>query len=673
VSLRARLTLFFFAIVIVPLVLAGVLVRVAIAREVDRRTDIKLRGDAQALGAAWRGAAQLATLATHEAAQDLAGAIDKGPPSTSALGALVRRVRADRGLDYLVVRESTGPTVASIEPPELLAGGPAITAQTVLDPGPLAPLLMTAVNALERNGSEVLRVYGGNFLDQREALALAQASGGVGFEIRVQGRIVVSSLASAAPLPASGAESFSVSQGRRGLYTPLGVTGGAAPAVAVISVLQGDVAGLQTAILMVLFGSVLAASLMGFGLARMISEPIRRLADHASAVLAGSPALAGREGDVADSADEVIAVASTLSVMSEHLHQYATELSQSRDELRQSLARLGATLRSAHDLHGMLAVVLDSAAVALGAESGVVYMFHPSNADLFAEVSRGIEPMGALVAVGEGIAGTAAHDSKTVLWPSAGAPEPAPSEPKKSTAVAVPLVRGDRTIGVVALYGRSTGAPFSAEDGSTLAAFARETAIAVENLEEAERLSMTDALTGTGNRRFLEMTLPREIERARRFGREFGLLMVDIDRFKQVNDDHGHQRGDAVLVEVAGRIETAVRGGVDTVTRYGGEEFLVILPETDEAGALAAGERVRTVVGSRPLGGVSGSQAVTNGSDAHPGQVELRLTVSVGCASYPWDGQSADDLIREADQAMYTAKREGGDGVASARHESRAP
>ena len=73
------------------------------------------------------------------------------------------------------------------------------------------------------------------------------------------------------------------------------------------------------------------------------------------------------------------------------------------------------------------------------------------------------------------------------------------------------------------------------------------------------------------------MTLPREIERARRFGREFGLLMVDIDRFKQVNDDHGHQRGDAVLVEVAGRIETAVRGGVDTVTRYGGEEFLVIL------------------------------------------------------------------------------------------------
>src|SRR5215467_14506744 len=103
VSLRARLTLFFFGIAIVPLVLAGVLVRLAILREVDRRTDIKLTGDAQALAAAWNGAEQLAAVSTHQAAQDLAGVLGDPRRSAAQLQSAIDKERVDRGLDYLVV------------------------------------------------------------------------------------------------------------------------------------------------------------------------------------------------------------------------------------------------------------------------------------------------------------------------------------------------------------------------------------------------------------------------------------------------------------------------------------------------------------------------------------------------------------------------------------------
>jgi diguanylate cyclase (GGDEF)-like protein len=671
VSLRARLTLFFFGIAIVPLVLAGVLVRVAILREVDRRTDIKLTGDAQALNAAWNGAAQLAALSTHQAAQDLAGVLDDPSQSSAALEIAITKERVDRGLDYLVVTRAGDGVLSSIESPSLLPGAPAIDAATVLDPGPLAPILLTGQTPLDRGGKEVLRVYGGIFVDQNEAVALAQAAGGVGFEVRIGQRTLVSSLSGAAPLPAPNDESFPLAGRRRGLYTSVGVRPGAEKAVAVVNVEQGDIAGLQAAILMVVFGSVLVASFLGFGLHRMMSEPIRRLADQASAVLAGAQTLAGSEANVAASADEERVVASTLSAMSEHLQQYATELSQSREELRHSLARLGTTLRSAHDQHGMLAVAVDSAALSLGAEAGVIYLPHPSNAYLFAEVTRGTVPPSAPVAMGAGLAGVAAGEARTVLWPSAGGPPPGSGEPQTATAIAAPLVRGDRMIGVIALYGRVSGAPFSGEDVETLAAFARETAVAVENVEAAERLSMSDPLTGTGNRRFLEMALVREIERARRFGREFGLLMVDIDYFKQVNDEHGHLRGDEVLVEVVRRIESAVRSGVDTVARYGGEEFVVLLPETDAAGALAAGERIRSVVGERVLQAIAGSEVATNGGMHERAERALRVTVSVGSATFPGDGTAADDLIRAADGAMYAAKRAGGDRAALSRDESR--
>jgi two-component system, cell cycle response regulator len=163
--------------------------------------------------------------------------------------------------------------------------------------------------------------------------------------------------------------------------------------------------------------------------------------------------------------------------------------------------------------------------------------------------------------------------------------------------------------------------------------------------QEAQRLSVTDALTGLGNYRSFQQILSREIERAARFERSLGLLMLDLDLFKSVNDVHGHQVGNAVLVEVAERLRTEVRE-VDVVARYGGEEFAVILPESDSDGSGHTAERICRAMRARPF-------AV--------GDLELTVTVSIGVAVFPRHGQSGGALVRAADEALYAAKAGGRD------------
>jgi two-component system cell cycle response regulator len=224
-------------------------------------------------------------------------------------------------------------------------------------------------------------------------------------------------------------------------------------------------------------------------------------------------------------------------------------------------------------------------------------------------------------------------------------------EPQAPTAVAVPLVRGDRAIGVIALYGRTTPDPFDERDVETLTAFAGQASVAIENVllhEETEQLSITDGLTGVWNRRYLELSLSKEIERASRFNRPLSVLMIDIDRFKDVNDRYGHQRGDGVLVEVSRRVMGTIRTQIDFVARYGGEEFVVVLPETPGEGAKVVAEKIRSAVREHPF----------VGEGPH-----LGVTVSVGVAAFPLDGLTAEDLIRASDQAMYRAKRAGRDRV----------
>ncbi len=165
--------------------------------------------------------------------------------------------------------------------------------------------------------------------------------------------------------------------------------------------------------------------------------------------------------------------------------------------------------------------------------------------------------------------------------------------------------------------------------------------------DAALRLSTIDPLTGLFNRTFFFAVVDREIDRSLRSGRGFCLLMMDVDELKMVNDRYGHFHGDRLLRSIG----DVVRGGVrkiDTPARYGGDEFVVLCPETDPTGAFVLAEKIRQGVRELNL-------------DA-PG-IRIEPSVSVGVVSFPDDGRTADDLLIAADQAMYGSKRLGKDRV----------
>jgi len=165
-----------------------------------------------------------------------------------------------------------------------------------------------------------------------------------------------------------------------------------------------------------------------------------------------------------------------------------------------------------------------------------------------------------------------------------------------------------------------------------------------ETLDALRRMATRDQLTGLLNRREFERIMVEEEERSERFGHALGLVMVDIDHFKQVNDTHGHSAGDAVLQEVARRIAGEVRS-VDRVARFGGEEIVLVLVQTDRAAALEVAQRVCTAVELEPI-------YLTP-------ETKIDVTVSAGAAAMPEDAASALTLLNAADKALYAAKARG--------------
>ncbi|PKP73828.1 MAG: diguanylate cyclase response regulator [Alphaproteobacteria bacterium HGW-Alphaproteobacteria-6] len=163
------------------------------------------------------------------------------------------------------------------------------------------------------------------------------------------------------------------------------------------------------------------------------------------------------------------------------------------------------------------------------------------------------------------------------------------------------------------------------------------------------RLAMTDPLTGLHNRRYALPHLARIAERARATGRQFAVMLIDLDRFKSVNDRHGHAAGDAVLVEAANRMKSNLRA-VDMVARIGGEEFLVVLPETTLAAAHATAERLRRVVAERPVPLPGGTDSIA---------VTLSVGLVLGNDGAAGSTAEIDALIDRADRALLAAKAEG--------------
>ncbi|MBA2393785.1 MAG: diguanylate cyclase [Ktedonobacteraceae bacterium] len=175
-------------------------------------------------------------------------------------------------------------------------------------------------------------------------------------------------------------------------------------------------------------------------------------------------------------------------------------------------------------------------------------------------------------------------------------------------------------------------------------------------LEEAyttiQRQALTDGLTGLPNHRAVMDQLQKEMDRARRYNRPFSVLFFDGDRFKKVNDTYGHAVGDTVLYQIGAYAGSELRGG-DTLGRFGGEEFVVLLPEAAAHEAAVIAERIRAAVAARPVP----TTEVEGG---------VAMTVSIGLATYPSDGTSEEELLAQADAAMYVAKRLGRNQVRTA-------
>jgi diguanylate cyclase (GGDEF)-like protein len=231
------------------------------------------------------------------------------------------------------------------------------------------------------------------------------------------------------------------------------------------------------------------------------------------------------------------------------------------------------------------------------------------------------------------------------------------------------------TVGLVAAGDLSVRSRLSGRDETGRLAAGLDELIA--GMQETQRLSVTDALTGLGNLRHLTDSLRLEIERATRFNRALGILVIDLDHFKGVNDRYGHRAGDAVLVEFARRVRRAIRE-VDLAFRQGGEEFVILLPETDVPGSLTAARRVNEAVrdiefpflssgdlssGDLSSGFLSSGEIRGAGADGGSGRVQawIPVTVSIGVAVFPRHALTGAELLDAADHALYSAKAAGRD------------
>ena len=313
-----------------------------------------------------------------------------------------------------------------------------------------------------------------------------------------------------------------------------------------------------------------------------------------------------------------------------------------------ALFEIGKLIGSELDPGILLARIAELICQLLGAKACSVMLLDADRKRLLAKAAYGVrtERMQSLsFRIGEGVAGWVVERGEPALIPDVTADPRFVVLPGNQTPIAsmlcVPLIARAQRVGVVTATSERPCA-FDADHLELVRFVARTIALDIENVR-LHRVAVTDPLTGAFNREFLTQRLPQEIAAARDLDRPLSLALVDVDRFKTVNDRYGHHVGDVVLTEVARRLRGAIRGG-DLLVRYGGEEFLAVLPKADAGRAWEVGERMRQRVSERAF-------------DVGDG-IALLLRVSVGVAQWR-SGELMPGLIERADAALYGAKDRG--------------
>lgn len=266
--------------------------------------------------------------------------------------------------------------------------------------------------------------------------------------------------------------------------------------------------------------------------------------------------------------------------------------------------------------------------------------------------------LGLTLRLGEGISGLVAQTGQALLVPDVSAEprflEQESFRQQRGSFICVPLrLKGREVMGVLNAQ-KPDPHGFGLGDLDLFQAVANQVAAALENAQLYQRtkeLSTRDDLTGLFNRRHFFDNLEKEVQRARRYRRVFSLILLDLDDFKGYNDTYGHLKGDEALKEI-GRLLLASTRRADIVARFGGEEFVVLLPEINTQGALVVAEKIRTAVEQYPFAGRT----------TQPGG---RMTVTLGLATYPTDSEDGLELVDLADRALYLGKQQGGNRACS--------
>jgi two-component system cell cycle response regulator len=671
VTLRGRLTTAFLAVVLGPVLLGSLFVALTVTTVTRDRTAERLDHATTTL--------RTAVGALCRQLQAVADAVAVVPDAdrTAAAGQLVTRgvasamqITGADGVPTFATVGSTPATWADCAAPSVTAGVTAIAARA---------------ETRDADGGLAASVTAVQTVDAAFVERLAASTGADVTIVSGTGTDAVAVLSTEPPGAAAvvaGAGDDERSHDGSRYVRRVPATAGQ-PLSVVLSVPGADPTGLYALLLFAVVSVAIVAVLAAWWLARSTTQPLAELAWATGRVAAGD--LDTRVPVLRQ--DELGRLAGAFNRMTHELQSYVHALTASRDQLRGHLAILGDTLSSTHDLRRILQVILQTALSSTGARAGAVLLIDPVEGVLVARCAEGLPGRWAVpddelerlvVPLGEGVLGTVAatgeprrgHSARDTWLMSADEP---PCRAFVAVPICAPLTAGDplvpgrpepatgapTTLGVLALYDRVGVDEFDDADLLTLRTFAGQAGVAVNNVrvhEEAQRLSLTDPLTGLWNYRYLKESIRREVERANRFGRMLTVVALDLDHFKEVNDTYGHAAGDTVLVEFARRIKIGLRE-VDLAFRQGGEEFVVLLPETDAYGGAIVAERLGSVVRDLPV------PIDARRLDPATGKAvdRIPISVSIGIAVYPDHGLVAQDLLDAADDALYAAKAAGRD------------
>jgi len=405
-------------------------------------------------------------------------------------------------------------------------------------------------------------------------------------------------------------------------------------------------------ILLIAFAALLAGILLSAIMARFITANLDRLVESTRIVTAGD--LSHRLQ--IDASDEIGMLSQRFNEMVTSLEANGKALDRKIFEI-ETLFKASQTMNFQNDTDKLIRQLLEMATSALKAERASLMLLVDQTDELSTRIVLGLDeaeeaslPSETRIKSGDGVAGTVLKTGQSILV-NEGCNDPifksydstAAFEHRIRNLLSVPLKVKDRVTGVVNIVNKMSEEGFSPDDQRLMEALAHQAAMAVEHARLYE-LAITDGLTKLFIHRYFQARLDEEIMRAKRYHTTVSLILFDIDHFKKFNDTYGHQQGDIVLIETAKLIKQAVRDTVDIPARYGGEEFAIILPETDAKGAQLVAERLRKTVESYD----------------YPGQGKaLKVTISLGIASFPDHASTKPVLIKKADVALYACKEKG--------------